>query len=353
MHNKLLTKDRIRSYGIMIDPTCTLCKSKPESVKHLFFRCSYSAWIWKNLLEKAGYRRRQRHTLLEEEEWVRLQSKGKGQVATTLKHCFTSLIHHLWTERNRRIFQSSSTHKKYILKSILMETSIKINGMNLYDIHSERNQKVAMHFNFKLSPKTAEPRICYWIPPNNLEFKLNTNSSLEPEGGGIGGLLRGSHGLSLAMFSVNAAKQEIFELEFDVVAKGLELSIAMAIQSLYIESDSNFVVDIIKGTATVPWTKRPLLRKRRNQLLLLHGWRISHTLRGANSATDFPSKRSCPCKGIFTDPSLAPHPSSRSLMKTEMEPPTQGCNLLLYLICTFGSHRDPCIPLRLLGSKPP
>ncbi|XP_077231940.1 uncharacterized protein LOC143865484 [Tasmannia lanceolata] len=163
-----------------------------------------------------------------------------------------------------------------------------------------------MHFNFKLSPKIAEPRICYWIPPNNLEFKLNTDASLEPGGGGIGGLLRGSHGLSLAMFLENIAKQEIFELEFDAVAKGLELSIAIGIQSLWIESDSNFVVDIIKGTATAPWTKRPLLRKIRNQLLLLHSWRISHALREANSAVEFHSKRSYPCKGIFTDPSLAP-----------------------------------------------
>ncbi|XP_077251411.1 uncharacterized protein LOC143890577 [Tasmannia lanceolata] len=144
------------------------------------------------------------------------------------------------------------------------------------------------------------------IPPNNLEFKLNTDASLEPEGGGIGGLLCGSHELSLAMFSENVAKQEIFELEFDAVAKGLELSIAKGIQSLWIESDSNFVVDIIKGIATVPWTKRSLLHKIRNQLLLLlHSWRISHALREANSAADFLSKRSCPCKGIFTDPSLA------------------------------------------------
>ncbi|XP_077217996.1 uncharacterized protein LOC143852497 [Tasmannia lanceolata] len=306
MHNKLLIKDRIRSNGIRIDPTCTLCNSEPESVEHLLFRCSYSAWIWKNLLGRAGNRRRLRHTLLEEEEWVRLHSKGEGQVATTLKHCFTSLIHHLWTERNRRIFQSSSTHKKYILRSILMENSIKINGMNLYDIPSERNQKVAMDFNFKLSLKTVEPRICYWIPPHNLEFKLNTDASLEPEGGGIRGLLRGSHGLSLAMFSENVAKQEILELEFDAVAKGLELSIAMGIQSLWIVSDSNFVVDIINGTATVPWTKRPLLRKIRNQLLLIHSWRISHTLREANSNADFLSKRSCPSKGIFSDLSLAP-----------------------------------------------
>ncbi|XP_077242421.1 uncharacterized protein LOC143882927 [Tasmannia lanceolata] len=306
MHNKMLTKDIIRSYGIMIDPICSLCKSEPESVDHLFFRCSYSAWIWKNLLGRAGYRRRLRLSLLEEEEWGRLHSKGKGQVATTLKHCFYSLIHHLWTERNQRIFLSSSTHKKYILRSILMETSTKINGMNIYDIPTQKNQKVAMHFNLKLSPKTAEPRICYWIPPNNLEFKLNADASLEPEGGGIGGLIRGSHGLSLAMFSENVAKQEIFELEFDAVAKGLELSIAMGIQSLWIESDSIFIVDIIKGTATVPWTKRTLLRKIRNQLLLLHSWRISHSWREANSPADFLSKRNCPCKGIFTDPSLAP-----------------------------------------------
>ncbi|XP_077233401.1 uncharacterized protein LOC143875681 [Tasmannia lanceolata] len=183
MHNKMLTKDRIRSYGIMIDPICSLCKSEPEAVDHLFFRCSYSAWIWKNLLGRAGYRRRLRLSLLEEEEWVRLHSKGKGLVATTLKHCFSSLIHHLWTERNQRIFLSSSTHKKYILRSILMETSTKINGMNLYDIPTQKNQKVAMHFNLKLSPKTAEPRICYWIPPNNLEFKLNADAlSVAPMG---------------------------------------------------------------------------------------------------------------------------------------------------------------------------
>lgn len=42
---RLSTKDRLLSWGLMVDPLCVLCSNVNESHKHLFFYCSFSAYI--------------------------------------------------------------------------------------------------------------------------------------------------------------------------------------------------------------------------------------------------------------------------------------------------------------------
>lgn len=47
IQNRLLTFDRLTSMGIQVENRSRLCKAEPELVVHLFFSCSYSAYIWK------------------------------------------------------------------------------------------------------------------------------------------------------------------------------------------------------------------------------------------------------------------------------------------------------------------
>lgn len=39
---RLSAKDRLRSWGIAMDPNCVLCHGGVEDHKHLFFYCSFS-----------------------------------------------------------------------------------------------------------------------------------------------------------------------------------------------------------------------------------------------------------------------------------------------------------------------
>ncbi|XP_058222099.1 uncharacterized protein LOC131332062 [Rhododendron vialii] len=50
--NRLSTKDRLRKWGMDVDPKCTLCSISDETLQHLFFYCSYSRVIWEQVLSR-------------------------------------------------------------------------------------------------------------------------------------------------------------------------------------------------------------------------------------------------------------------------------------------------------------
>ena len=62
--DKLLTRDRLKQYGIVEQDFCVLCNSETETTHHLFFNCPYSC-IWSSLSSSypliiTAYRQKQR-----------------------------------------------------------------------------------------------------------------------------------------------------------------------------------------------------------------------------------------------------------------------------------------------------
>lgn len=49
--DRLATVDRLIKWQNVCDPICVLCKSVPESAQDLFFTCSYSAYVWQEVLD--------------------------------------------------------------------------------------------------------------------------------------------------------------------------------------------------------------------------------------------------------------------------------------------------------------
>lgn len=47
---RLMTKDKFRSFGIANDFLCCFCKNVMESIDHLFFACSKTFKVWKEIL---------------------------------------------------------------------------------------------------------------------------------------------------------------------------------------------------------------------------------------------------------------------------------------------------------------
>ncbi|XP_077228512.1 uncharacterized protein LOC143861469 [Tasmannia lanceolata] len=292
--------------GIVVDPTCPLCKSERESIDHLFFKCSYSAWLWKMILWRSGYHRHLLRSLVDEEEWIRLHSKGKGQASTALKLCFSSLIHNLWLERNQRTFENKSRHKRILLQAILSDISIRLNALMIKDKASPWNIASAINFKYKFNPETCTNKFCSWIPPEESELKLNTDASLEAEGGGLGGLIRDSKGMIHSMFSENVDKEEIFELEILAIERGIHLAMSLDHFNIWIESDSKFAVDVVQGSIPPPWKKINVIIHIRDLLSHFKKWRITHIWREGNSVADILSKRSFPWKGCPVQVLFAP-----------------------------------------------
>ncbi|XP_077226461.1 uncharacterized protein LOC143888960 [Tasmannia lanceolata] len=284
LKQKLSTKDKLIKMGAVIDPICPLCKSAAESIDHLFFKCSYSAWLWKSILWRNGHYRAKNQSLLAEEDWLRHHSKGKGQAIVAFKLCFSSLIHNIWMERNRRIFESSEKHKRLVLNQILTEISIKMNGLKIKDKISPRNISTATNLKYKHILDDPSSRYCSWSPPNEDELKLNSNASLDSLGGGLGGLIRDNQGMIKNLFSINVDKKEIYELELQAIERGIVLALSMNCLKLWIESDSKLAVDIILGIVRVP------LEAKTNP------WK-NQKLSGSSELENFPflERRKLPC----------------------------------------------------------
>ena len=46
--------ERLKSWGLMISPTCMLCNVHDETRDHMFFTCDYSKSIWTHFTSKAN-----------------------------------------------------------------------------------------------------------------------------------------------------------------------------------------------------------------------------------------------------------------------------------------------------------
>ncbi|XP_077215822.1 uncharacterized protein LOC143850458 [Tasmannia lanceolata] len=262
IQGRLKTKERLAHLGICIDTTCNLCGAAAESTDHLFFKCGYSAWIWRSILWRIGSRRKPKNSILEEENWIRESVKGRGQRATALKLGFQSTIY-CWRERNQQIFENKSTHKALILKEIISDIRIRINGLPLQDNLTETNFQATTRFGLKFLPSLDTERYCTWEKPEKEEVKLNSDASLEEEGAIIGGLLRNDRGIIMMVYSEIVACDEsadINMLELQAILHGLKAVVAIGIKRIWIEVDSLSAVQIIQNKAFEVPLRGPCLK---------------------------------------------------------------------------------------------
>ena len=96
---------------------CLLCNRNGESHDHLFFNCSYSKVIWRNLKQKCGIH-------LGDSSWADCISqmvvlcKGKSLTSTIRKLCLATGVYFLWEERNKRYHDNSYREVGALLWSI-------------------------------------------------------------------------------------------------------------------------------------------------------------------------------------------------------------------------------------------
>ncbi|XP_077237378.1 uncharacterized protein LOC143879071 [Tasmannia lanceolata] len=256
LHGRLTTRDRLGFLGPNRDLKCPLCHTVHESIDHIFFRCSYSRWVWNSVLWRFNLRKNPKRSLLLEEEWLRSYSRGKGQSATALRLAFQSAIFFLWIERNKRVHDQKETHKQSVLKHIL---------------HSKK--------------------------PDPGWSKLNSDASLTDSEGSIGGIIRDHTGTTTSLFSSQTAKSEINIMELQAINRGLELAKSKNIGKIWVESDSLSAVETISKESKCPWKAIMLLDRIETLLSTFNNWKITHLWREGNQPADFLSKTDCICKG--------------------------------------------------------
>ncbi|KAG7541208.1 Reverse transcriptase zinc-binding domain [Arabidopsis thaliana x Arabidopsis arenosa] len=108
---RLPTRDRLRSWGLVVPSSCVLCSNGIETHHHLFFDCTYSATIWEAFAAK--FWPSPPSGLLSISDWI-LQARSSPRTASSQSVTIVKLIlqaacYHIWRERNARIFTNVHT----------------------------------------------------------------------------------------------------------------------------------------------------------------------------------------------------------------------------------------------------
>ncbi|XP_019257654.1 PREDICTED: uncharacterized protein LOC109235862 [Nicotiana attenuata] len=125
-HGKLYTKNKLSKWGMQVDQECVLCTKEHETVQHLFFKCSYAAKLWGNLLQWQGIRRAVygwTEELAWAEKWVKRQNANTELFKMALEAC----VYHVWQERNARIFKEKARKWEILGKRIIQELHCRSN----------------------------------------------------------------------------------------------------------------------------------------------------------------------------------------------------------------------------------
>ena len=115
--NRLPTVDRLKQWGFDINENCVLCKQDRETRDHIFFECSYSKAIWKEVLSKCGLQR-DITSWHGELKWVVLKLKGKALITLLIQIGWNAFIYNKWQERNHRVFRKKEAAKEQIIECI-------------------------------------------------------------------------------------------------------------------------------------------------------------------------------------------------------------------------------------------
>ncbi|XP_058764092.1 uncharacterized protein LOC131637519 [Vicia villosa] len=103
-HGKLPTRERLRRFGMIQVSHCVLCGIEEESHDHLFFKCSKTESIWKEVLNWMEMDHRPQEWA-KELEWLTIATKKKGWKASLLSMGIAETVYNIWRMRNSICFK--------------------------------------------------------------------------------------------------------------------------------------------------------------------------------------------------------------------------------------------------------
>lgn len=109
------TKDRLLSWGLIVDAGCLLCNANPESRNHLYFECPFSAEILRFIAGRCDFQIAY--------SWndiiTQLQQSRRGRDSQRLLLLATQAsIYWIWNERNSRLHRQLFKPPQTLISSI-------------------------------------------------------------------------------------------------------------------------------------------------------------------------------------------------------------------------------------------
>lgn len=125
--NRLSTRDRLRSWGIVVAPCCLLCSGYDECRQHLFFDCTYSSEIWDLFCSRLQ--------LLPPSQfedclhWLKAPSTDANIILIT-RLLYQAVVYLVWKERNSRLHTGLCRPAQAIIQEIKTFLPLKLDPLS-------------------------------------------------------------------------------------------------------------------------------------------------------------------------------------------------------------------------------
>jgi hypothetical protein len=123
--NRLVTGERMASWGFQGDVLCVFCRGCIEGRDHLFFQCSFSRRIWKFVLDRCLI-------TFSSDDWEEIIArgvhdwKGKSLKSDLARLCLSSSVYAIWRERNSIRHGVNLLSEEKILSKICWEVRTQV-----------------------------------------------------------------------------------------------------------------------------------------------------------------------------------------------------------------------------------
>ncbi|XP_023634840.1 uncharacterized protein LOC111829597 [Capsella rubella] len=114
--DRLPTLTRLASWGLHVNPTCSLCSASPEIRDHLFIDCAFTASIWDLICNRLGYLHQPFSNWSGLMRWSKHRSETAPKVLRLL--LVQALVYTVWRQRNNLIHNLQRIPPQTLFKDI-------------------------------------------------------------------------------------------------------------------------------------------------------------------------------------------------------------------------------------------
>ena len=108
-----------RLHFLDVDPKCRFCDGERETHDHLFFRCSETGHIWREIRQR--FRMPLTLTSIEEAlSWLRTHARGLHCLDRARVYAVSTTIYYIWHARNARVFEGNDIPTAALVRLVLI-----------------------------------------------------------------------------------------------------------------------------------------------------------------------------------------------------------------------------------------
>lgn len=133
LKERLLARDRLRSWGLLVPADCLLCGHAAKTTKHLFFDCQFSISVWNALLAFP-------FSLEDIVPWL-TSCPVRKKIKAILKLVFQAGVYFIWRERNIPLHAGTHEPITQIVKEIQLHVRGKLLGLDRSGTNTTSSQR--------------------------------------------------------------------------------------------------------------------------------------------------------------------------------------------------------------------